>query len=198
MTGTLILLAATVVLAIVMVAIELLAKARRRRSARRAQRADGLLPYLAGQIERLLHEVQHGHQLFLHPTHAAMAIGAGLVSWIANLLAIWFTLLAFGITKDAFAAAVVVFAVSNLIGVVPLTPGNVGVFQVAVSLALASGFGVSRGVGLSFGVGLQAIEVGLGAGLGLAFLSIEGLNISQVQHEIKDAEAPPGGAQAQG
>ncbi|MGE0600928.1 MAG: flippase-like domain-containing protein [Dehalococcoidia bacterium] len=198
MTGTLILLAATVVLAVAMVVIELIAKARRRRSAQRASRADGLFPFLAGQIERLLHEVQHGHQLFLHPARATVAIGAGLVSWIANLIAIWFTLLAFGITKDAFAAAVVVFAVSNLIGIVPLTPGNVGVFQVAVSLALASGFGVSRGTGLSFGIGLQAIEVGLGAGLGLAFLSIEGLNISQVQHEIKDAEAPPDAAQAQG
>ena len=198
MTGTLIMLAATVVLAAAMVAIELIAKARRRSAAQRAQRADGLLPRLAGQIERLLHEIQHGQQLFLHPARAALAIGAGLVSWLANLVAIWFTLLAFGITHDAFAAAVVVFAVSNLIGVVPLTPGNVGVFQVAVSLALASGFDVSKGVGLSFGVGLQAIEVGLGAGLGLAFLSIEGLNISQVQHEIKDAEAPPGGAQPEG
>ncbi len=196
MTGTLILLVATIVLAAAMVAIEIVAKARRRSAAQRAQRPDGLLPRLASQVERLLHEIQHGQQLFLHPARAALAIGAGLASWIANLVAIWFTLLAFGITKDAFAAAVVVFAVSNLVGVVPLTPGNVGVFQVAVSLALASGFGVSKGVGLSFGVGLQAIEVGLGAGLGLAFLSIEGLNISQVQHEIADAEAPPGGAQA--
>lgn len=198
MTGTLILLAATVVLAVVMVAVEFLAKVRRRRAPQQATRADGLVPFLAGKVERLLHEVQHGHQLFLNPPRAALAIGAGLVSWLANLVAIWFTLLAFGITSDAFAAAVVVFAVSNLVGIVPLTPGNVGVFQVAVSLALASGFGVSRGIGLSFGIGLQAIEVGLGAGLGLLFLSIEGLNISQVQHEIADAEAPPGGAQAQG
>ena len=140
--------------------------------------------------ERIVHELSQGQRLFSNPRRAATAIAAGLVSWIANLLAIWFTALAFGIHDNAFAAAVVVFAVSNLVGIVQITPGNVGLFQVAIALALAQSYGIDHALGISFGIGLQAIEVGLGAGLGLVFLSLEGLSLAEVRHDMHRDEPP--------
>ena len=84
-----------------------------------------------------------------------------------------------------------VFAVSNLVGIVQITPGNVGVFQVAIALALAQSYGIDHALGISFGIGLQAIEVGLGAGLGLVFLSLEGLSLAEVRHDMHRDDPPP-------
>ena len=89
--------------------------------------------------------------------------------------------------------AVVVFAVSNLVGVVQLTPGNVGVFQVAVALALSRAFDVEHSVGISFGIGLQAIEVAVGAGLGAVFLAMEGVSLAEVRADITEARGEPAG-----
>jgi hypothetical protein len=63
-----------------------------------------------------------------------------------------------------------VFLVSTLVGLFPLLPGNVGVFQLAVASVLAASFGVEAGAGAAFGVGLQAVEVLLGVGVGAVFL----------------------------
>src|SRR4029079_2354591 len=95
----------------------------------------------------------------------AYAGTAGLGAWIANLVAIWFALLAFGIRPHAFGAAAVVFAVSNLVGLVQITPGNLGVFQIAVATSLTRSFGVDNTLALSFAFGLQMIEMSLGVGL---------------------------------
>jgi uncharacterized membrane protein YbhN (UPF0104 family) len=74
-----------------------------------------------------------------------------------------------------------VFMVSTLVGVVPLMPGNVGVFQLAVAGVLASSFGISAASGAAFAIGLQATEVVLGAGIGALFLVAEGVSFSELR-----------------
>ena len=70
----------------------------------------------------------------------------------------------------------------------PVVPGNVGVFQVAVATALSQAFGISYATGITFGIGLQVIEIALGAGLGFIFLSLEGLSFGEVRRGIASAE----------
>lgn len=144
--------------------------------------------WIARHLGGIIDQLHQGQRILSDPPRAALAIGAGFASWMANLLAIWLTALAFGL-HDAFAAAVIVLAVSNLVGVVQLVPSNVGVFQVAIALALSESYGIDRTVGLSFGIGLQVIEVGLGAGLGLVFLALEGLSLRDVRKDMKGAAA---------
>ena len=181
---------AVAALLIGVVALELFSRWRRRRHAHVVESTLGSgWRWVIHQVERVVHDLSAGHQLFSDPSRAGLAICAGTVSWIANLTAICFTLLAFGIESHAFAAAVVVFAVSNLVGVIQVTPGNVGVFQVAIAVALVQSYGIDRTLGVSFGVGLQAIEVGLGAGLGLVFLYLEGLSLADVRDGIANASA---------
>ncbi len=129
-----------------------------------------------------------GQALLKHPLTAAWAIFAGLLSWAAQFIGIYWTLAAFGIDDDRLAAAGVVFLVSNLIGIVPVVPGNVGVFQVAVATSLSQAFGISYAAGITFGIGLQVIEIALGAGLGFVFLSLEGLSFGEVRRGIASAE----------
>lgn len=132
---------------------------------------------LIGRLNRVVRELSHGQTLFTSPSRLAVALGAGVGSWVANLIAIYCTVLAFGVHPYAFAAAVAVFAVSNLVGIFQLTPGNVGVFQVSIALMLAHSFAIDGSVGLAFGVGLQLIEAGIGAGLGLLVLTAQGLSL---------------------
>jgi uncharacterized protein (TIRG00374 family) len=139
------------------------------------------------RLEGMLHELSRGLKILRQPQRFGLAMAAGITSWIANLAAIWCLALAFNLHSPALAVAVVVFAVSNLIGVIQFTPGNVGVFQVAIALALSQSYGVDRTLGITFGIALQAVEVGLGAGLGLLCLMLEGISLGQVRRDVADA-----------
>ena len=78
------------------------------------------------------------------------------------------------------AAAAVLFAV-NVTAVVPATPSNIGVFQLAVISVLTTGFGVSAADALAYGVILQAVEIATAVALGLPALVREGLTWSDMR-----------------
>jgi phosphatidylinositol alpha-mannosyltransferase len=78
------------------------------------------------------------------------------------------------------AAAAVLFAV-NVTAVVPATPSNIGVFQLAVISVLTTGFGVAAADALAYGVILQAVEVATAVVLGLPALVREGLTWSDMR-----------------
>src|ERR671930_1031636 len=78
------------------------------------------------------------------------------------------------------AAAAVLFAV-NVTAVVPATPSNVGVFQLAVISVLTTGFGVGAADALAYGVVLQAVEIATAVTLGLPALVREGLTWSDMR-----------------
>jgi len=135
-----------------------------------------------------LHAVSQGAQLLRRPQLAVSSFVAGILSWVAQIVGIMLALMAFDIDADLIAAACVVFLVSNLVGFVPLVPGNLGVFQLAVATALSQAFDVNFGAAVTFAIGLQVIEIALGAGLGFVFLSLEGLSFGDVRRTISRAE----------
>ena len=59
--------------------------------------------------------------------------------------------------------------------VVPATPSNIGVFQLAVISVLTAGFGVGASDALAYGVILQAIEIATAVALGIPALVREGV-----------------------
>jgi uncharacterized membrane protein YbhN (UPF0104 family) len=119
-------------------------------------------------------------QLLRDPRRLAVALALGIGSWVAQIAGIYWTLAAFGL-PHTIGAASAVFMVSTLVGLVPLMPGNMGVFQLAVAGVLAASFGVSATSGAAFAIGLQATEVVLGAGLGAVFLVFEGLSFAELR-----------------
>ncbi|PHX81681.1 MAG: hypothetical protein CK540_01410 [Thermoleophilia bacterium] len=139
-------------------------------------------------VEFHLHAVSRGAQLLRRPRLAVVSFGAGILSWVAQIVGIYLALAAFNIDSNRVAAACVVFLVSNLVGFIPLVPGNLGVFQLAVATALSQAFGITFGAAVTFAIGLQVIEVALGAGLGFVFLSLAGLSFSDVRRTISRAE----------
>ena len=77
------------------------------------------------------------------PARGRRRRAAQLGAWAIQLSACWALLFALGLSGHAGigAAAAVLFAV-NVTAVVPATPSNIGVFQLAVISVLHTGFGV--------------------------------------------------------
>ncbi|HEX3608367.1 MAG TPA: lysylphosphatidylglycerol synthase domain-containing protein [Solirubrobacterales bacterium] len=137
---------------------------------------NGRLARLGTALHRALLQVRAGLRVFRNPRRGAAAAAAQLTAWAIQLGACWALLAALGLTDQAGigAAAAVLFAV-NVTAVVPATPSNIGVFQLAVISVLHTGFGVSTADALAYGVILQAVEIATAVGLGLPALVREGL-----------------------
>ncbi len=194
--GTLILLGALAAGVLVVGLVELVSRWRLRRGEVREDYARTWWRSTLRTVELHVHALSRGAQLLRRPLLASTSFGAGLLSWIAQIVGIWLALAAFGIDQHRVAAACVVFLVSNLVGFVPLVPGNLGVFQLAVATALSQAFDVPFGQAVTFAIGLQVIEVALGAGLGFVFLSLTGLSFGDVRRTISRAEEEEAGRRA--
>ena len=77
---------------------------------------------------------------------------------------------------------------TNLIGLMPATPGNVGTFQVAAVAALAT-YGVAAGPALAYALGLQALQLAVAIVAGLAALAGQDLTLVDLAGRSRQAAA---------
>jgi uncharacterized membrane protein YbhN (UPF0104 family) len=156
-----------------------------------ARRAHISLPARMAGLARPARELaESGMHIARQPRRLAVALLLGAGSWAAQIAGIYWTLDAVGLPHSV-AAASAVFLVSTLVGLFPLLPGNVGVFQIAVAGVLAASFGVSAPAGAAFAVVLQATEVALGAGIGALYLVAEGLSFAELRSQAAPAHELP-------
>lgn len=143
---------------------------------------DGRLARIGAAVHRALIQVRAGLAVFRDPRRGAAATIAQLSAWAIQLSACWVLLFALNLDGKAGigAAAAVLFAV-NVTAVVPATPSNIGVFQLAVISVLHTGFGVGTADALAYGVILQAVEIATAVALGLPALVREGLTWSDLR-----------------
>ncbi len=146
------------------------------------QAGSGRVARLVGALRAGLLRVRTGLVVFRDPRRGPMAAGAQLMAWGLQLLACaaLFEALGLGGEVGIGAAAAVLFAV-NVTAVVPATPSNIGVFQLAVISVLTTGFGVGAADALAYGVILQAVEIATAVTLGLPALVREGLTWSDMR-----------------
>lgn len=137
---------------------------------------------------RLLRMARAGLAVLRRPGPAVEALALQTLGWTAQLFAVYTTFLAFNIDASITAAALVL-VMMNVAMAFPFWPGNVGLVQAAVALALLP-YGVNYGRGVLFGIGLQAIEVSVGVGLGLFFLAREGFSFAMLKRMPEVTEAP--------
>jgi phosphatidyl-myo-inositol alpha-mannosyltransferase len=135
-------------------------------------------------------QVRSGLHVFRDPRRAPLAIGAQLTAWALQLLAcfVLFNALGLRVEHQLAAAAAVLFAV-NVTAVVPATPANVGVFQLATISVLTTGFGVGAADALAYGIVLQAVEIATAVVLGVPALVREGVTWSDMR--IRALSAAP-------
>jgi phosphatidylinositol alpha-mannosyltransferase len=143
---------------------------------------NGRLARIGAALHRALVQVRAGLAVFRDPRRGSAAAAAQLGAWAIQLSACWALLYALGLDGQAGigAAAAVLFAV-NVTAVVPVTPSNIGVFQLAVISVLHTGFDISTADALAYGVILQAVEIATAVALGLPALVREGLTWSDLR-----------------
>jgi phosphatidylinositol alpha-mannosyltransferase len=148
----------------------------------------GRFARLGAAMHGALLQVRAGLKVFREPRRGIAASSAQLAAWAIQLSACWALLAALGLNHQAGigAAAAVLFAV-NVTAVVPATPSNIGVFQLAVISVLHTGFGVSTADALAYGVILQAVEIATAVTLGLPSLVREGLTWSDLRVQALSA-----------
>ncbi len=149
---------------------------------------NGRLARLGGALHRALVQVRAGLAVFRKPRLGAVAAVAQLTAWAIQLSACWALLYALGLNGQAGvgAAAAVLFAV-NVTAIIPATPSNIGVFQLAVISVLHTGFGIGTADALAYGVILQAVEIATAVALGLPALVREGLTWSDLRVQALSA-----------
>jgi phosphatidyl-myo-inositol alpha-mannosyltransferase len=142
----------------------------------------GRMAKIGAAIHRALIQVRAGLAVFKDPRHGVAASAAQLSAWAIQLAACWALLYALNLDTRAGvgAAAAVLFAV-NVTAVIPATPSNIGVFQLAVISVLHTGWGIGTADALAYGVILQAVEIATAVALGLPALVREGLTWSDLR-----------------
>lgn len=148
----------------------------------------GRLARLGAALHRALLQVRAGLSVFRDPRRGPLAAAAQLGAWAIQLVACWALFYALGLEEKAGigAAAAVLFAV-NVTAIVPVTPSNIGIFQLAVISVLHTGFDVSTADALAYGVILQAVEIATAVALGLPALVREGLTWSDLRVQALSA-----------
>jgi glycosyltransferase 2 family protein len=146
------------------------------------------LPEGARALRKLLAMARLGLNVMREPAAAVAAALLQTAGWFIQLFAVWATMFAFGLDLQMSAAALVLLLM-NVATIFPLWPGNVGLLQAVVALPLVS-YGVAYPTGIAFGIGLQVIEMSVGVGIGLLFLTREGMSLGTLRR-MPAAEAEP-------
>jgi phosphatidyl-myo-inositol alpha-mannosyltransferase len=151
-------------------------------SDRRVGSRGGVLARLVREAAAALLRLRKGLMVFRRGRSAVWATSAQLAAWALQLLGAFALMLALGLEGHGGlgAAAAVLFAV-NVTAVLPATPSNVGVFQLAVLTVLAGGYGVPAAAALGYGIILQAVEVVTAVAFGLPALIREGVSWRDVR-----------------
>jgi phosphatidyl-myo-inositol alpha-mannosyltransferase len=133
-------------------------------------------------VRAALQQARRGLTVFRDPRKGSFAAGAQLLAWFLQLLACWALFAALGLDHQVAigAAAACLFAV-NVTAVVPATPSNIGIFQLAIISVLHQGFGVNAADALAYGVVLQAVEIATAVALGVPALVREGVTWSDMR-----------------
>lgn len=108
--------------------------------------------------------------------------------WSIQILVAWLGFRAFGIEEGFVAAAAVIIA-TNAATLVPLWPGNVGLVQVAIAIAL-NPWGVPESTAIAFGLALQGAEILSALVLGMVGMAVEGLGVRDLVSRGSPAAAP--------
>ena len=141
----------------------------------------GRIAQLTKATRDALAKVRSGLSVFRDPRNGAIAAVTQFVAWGLQLAACLVLFDALGLEGVGVGAAAAVLFAVNVTAVVPATPSNIGVFQLATVSVLTTGFGVGAADALAYGVILQAVEIATAVALGLPALVREGMTWSDVR-----------------
>lgn len=116
----------------------------------------GLLPAVIGQkLNEISENVLDGLTILSNLSRLLWTIFASVLTWGIQGVVYWQVMWAFGLTLE-FPVALLVVGVVNLVGLIPASPGQVGVFEFFVSRVMI-GAGIAEDVALAYAVVVHII-----------------------------------------
>ncbi|HKK21333.1 MAG TPA: lysylphosphatidylglycerol synthase transmembrane domain-containing protein [candidate division Zixibacteria bacterium] len=137
-------------------------------------------------VKKFLRSFVQGINLLRSTQHFATTFGYSIVAWIFHTSVIFFLLRSFGFHLP-FAAAASVMIINTLALMIPITPGNAGTFEVAVSTSLLA-FSVPRTDAVLFALALHLLDLLPIVTLGFIFLRQERLSLREIKNQHEDDE----------
>ncbi len=135
-----------------------------------------LLPrFLHARLAGLLANARQGLHFLNRPRTLAAILAFTAAVWMLESLIMLLALRAFGLSLGLGVAALLAAAI-GLSFALPLTPGNVGTYQLVCILVLGAA-GVERDAAFAFGLGFQAVALVVVAVCGLILLQREGMDL---------------------
>ncbi|MCS6835523.1 MAG: flippase-like domain-containing protein [Anaerolineae bacterium] len=148
------------------------------------------LPARLGQpLARLAYGLLDGLAALRSPQNLLGAVVFSYASWMVEALVYWIVLLAFGL-EVGYAVALLTVGTVNLAGLIPSSPGQIGVYEFFVSLVVMATASVSQDQALAFAIVVH-IVIWLPVTLvGFALLAQQGLGWSAIGRAARDEQAP--------
>lgn len=135
-------------------------------------------------IKKFIRTFTKGIELLRSSQHLAGSLLYSLAAWLGHTLVVYFLLMSFGFDLP-FHVAATVMIINTIALMVPITPGNAGTFELAVSSSLIA-FDVGRSDAVLFAVALHMLDLVPIMVLGSIFLNQDKISLSQLRKEHED------------
>jgi hypothetical protein len=140
-------------------------------------------------IKKFIRSFTKGIDLLRSSQHMFASIGFSLVSWAFHVAVVYFLFLAFGLDLT-FGVAAAIMIINTIVLMVPITPGNAGTFEVAVSRSLVAFAGLSsvdvaRSDAVLFALALHLMDILPIFVLGMTYVHYQKISLREIreQHE---------------
>lgn len=138
--------------------------------------------YIGGK--KFIRSFTKGMETLKSSQHLFRSMLYSVLQWVTHILAIYFLILSFGF-KLGLAAAVAVMVINQIAVMFPITPGNVGTFEVIVSRSLAV-FSVGASDAVLFALALHILDLLPIFVMGFVFMHHEKVSISEIKSQHED------------
>ena len=153
-----------------------------------ANKLCSVLPKRLGEkAAPLVEHAIDGLRFLGEPVVLAWVVLFTVLIWIVEVTGMWLALYAFHIAVGPAVAGLLVAAI-GLSFALPLTPGNIGTYQL-ISVLVLGRFGIERDQAFAFGIGFQAYALVTTVLLGLVLFQREGLSLTTLENRA-EAQAP--------
>lgn len=133
---------------------------------------------------KFLRSFNKGMVMLRSSQHVIGSMAYSLLSWAVHTLVIYLLLKAFGITLP-YGAAAAIMILNTLAVMIPITPGNAGTFELAVSSSLIA-FSVGRGDAVMFALVLHLLDLLPIVVMGMMFLRHDKVSIREIKSQHED------------
>ncbi|MFZ5981629.1 MAG: lysylphosphatidylglycerol synthase transmembrane domain-containing protein [Candidatus Zixiibacteriota bacterium] len=143
-------------------------------------------PGLYISVKKFIRSFTKGMELLRSSQHIFRSVLISILCWTTHMLVIYFLIRSFGFELP-LAASAVVMIINTVVLMVPITPGNAGTFEFAVSASLAA-FSIGRSDAVLFSLALHLLDLLPIFTLGATFIHYDKTSLMEIKsrHEEED------------